>query len=108
MDEFAKVITGEAALLQVKQCRAEARLIRAYAYFNLVRLFGSVPLIDRSMDSQELASKEVSSVADLYKFIYDDLDAGIQDMPESYAGRPMQLLPLINSPLSPISVMHSA
>ena len=88
MDEFAKVITGEAALLQVKQCRAEARLIRAYAYFNLVRLFGSVPLIDRSMDSQELASKEVSSVADLYKFIYDDLDAGIQDMPESYAGMP--------------------
>lgn len=88
MDEFAKVITGEAALLQVKQCRAEARLIRAYAYWNLVRLFGRVPLIDRTMDSKELAAKEVSSVEDLYKFIYADIDAGIQDLPESYVGMP--------------------
>lgn len=88
MAEFEKAVTSDDALKQVKECRAESRLIRAYAYFNLVRLFGSVPLIDRSMDSGALASMEVSSVADLYKFIYDDLDAGIADLPESYVDMP--------------------
>lgn len=88
MDEFLKEITSEDGLRQVEECRAEARLIRAYAYFNLVRIFGSVPLIDRSMDSQQLASMTVSSVSDLYDFIYDDLDAGIAKLPESYVDMP--------------------
>ena len=88
MDEFQKAITSEEGLRQVEECRAEARLIRAYAYFNLVRIFGSVPLIDKSMDSQQLASMTVSSVADLYNFIYADLDAGISTLPESYVDMP--------------------
>ena len=88
MAEFEKAATSDESKQQVKQCRAEARLIRAYAYWNLVRLFGRVPLIDRTMDSKELAAKEVSSVEDLYKFIYADIDAGIQDLPESYVGMP--------------------
>lgn len=88
MAEFEKAATSDESKQQVKVCRAEARLIRAYAYWNLVRLFGRVPLIDRTMDSKELAAKEVSSVEDLYKFIYADIDAGIQDLPESYVGMP--------------------
>ena len=88
MARFEKAATSDEARQEVRECRAEARLIRAYAYFNLVRLFGSVPLIDKTMDSEELASKEVSSVPDLYKFIYSDLDSGIQDLPESYVGMP--------------------
>jgi hypothetical protein len=88
MDKFEEEITSEDGQRQVTECRAEARLIRAYAYWNLVRLFGSVPLIDRTMDSQELANKEVSSVADLYRFIYQDIDAGINDLPESYVDMP--------------------
>ncbi len=88
MAEFEKAATSDEAKQEVQECRAEARLIRAYAYFNLVRLFGRVPLIDRTMDAAELASKEVSSVEDLYKFIYADIDAGIQDLPESYVSMP--------------------
>ena len=88
MDMFQKAITSESGLEQVAQCRAEARLIRAFAYFNLVRAFGSVPLIDRSMSSEELASMGVSSVNQLYDFIYGDLDAAIGLLPESYADMP--------------------
>ncbi len=88
MAEFEKAATSDEAKKQVVECRAEARLIRAYAYWNLVRLFGRVPLIDRTMDSQELAAKEVSSVEDLYKFIYADIDAAIEDLPESYVDMP--------------------
>lgn len=88
MDQFQAAITSEDGLRQVKECRAEAQLIRAYAYFNLVRCFGSVPLIDRSMSSEELAALPVSSVSDLYAFIYRDLDAAIADLPDSYVDMP--------------------
>lgn len=88
MDEFDKAVSSDDAKRQVVECRAEARLIRAWAYFNLVRLFGEVPLIDRTMDSEALASMKVSSVPDLYKFIYSDIDSGIENLPESYVDMP--------------------
>ena len=88
MDKFQEAITSDEGLLQVKECRAEARLIRAYAYFNLVRLFGAVPLIDKTMDAGELAAMQVSTPEELYQFIYKDLDAGIELLPESYSDLP--------------------
>jgi len=84
MDEFKKAITSEDGLLQVAQCRGEAKIIRAFAYFNLVRLFGTVPKIDRTMSASELASTPVSTAEQLYDFIYEDLDAAIAVVPGSY------------------------
>ena len=81
MDKFQEAITSEEGLREVAECRAESRLIRAFAYFNLVRAFGSVPLIDRTMTSEELSSMEVTSVPQLYQFIYADLDAAIATIP---------------------------
>ena len=88
MDRFEEAITSEEGLRQVAECRAESRFIRAFAYFNLVRTFGAVPLIDRTMTSEELASVNVSSVAKVYQFIYEDLDAAIATLPESYVDMP--------------------
>ena len=84
MDLYKAAITSEDGLIQVEQCRAEAKVIRAYAYWNLVRLFGTVPLIDRTMSSTELASMKVSTTEDLYKFIYKDLDDAIEGLPNSF------------------------
>ena len=88
MDRFQESITSEEGLRTVAECRAEGRLIRAWAYFNLVRLFGSVPLIDRSMSSEELAAMEVSPEEAIYRFIYQDLDAAIATLPDSYVDMP--------------------
>ena len=90
MDLFAEAITSESGQQMVAECRGEAKIIRAYAYFNLLRLFGRVPIIDRSMSASELASMQVSSVDSVYDFIYKDLDAAIAVVPEShvdYKGR---------------------
>jgi hypothetical protein len=84
MDLYKEAITSEDGLLQVEQCRGEAKVIRAYAYWNLVRLFGTVPLIDKTMSATDLASVGVSSKADLYKFIYKDLDEAIEVLPNSF------------------------
>ena len=90
MDSFAAAISSEAGLQQVEECRGEARIIRAYAYFNLVRVFGTVPIIDRTMTAAELASAGAASADEVYDFIYGDLDAAIATVPEThtdYKGR---------------------
>jgi hypothetical protein len=90
MDKFKEAISSESGQQTVVECRGEAKIIRAYAYFNLVRLFGRVPIIDRTMTSSELASAPAASTEELYTFIYKDLDDAIEVVPDShtdYKGR---------------------
>lgn len=56
-----------------KQYAGEALFIRAYHYFNLVRLFGGVFLVHTPISPLEAKSINRSSVADTYKFIESDL-----------------------------------
>lgn len=64
---------------------AEARFLRAYYYFNLVRMFGDVPLVDTVLNSEnpqdvEKASTRVAE-ADIYAFIEQDLKAAMEVLP---------------------------
>jgi starch-binding outer membrane protein, SusD/RagB family len=71
---------------QVKiQASAEARFIRGYAYFMLVRLFGRVPKID-TLFSDPAAQNNVpqSSAQDMYTFIESDLSYAAANLPVSW------------------------
>jgi starch-binding outer membrane protein, SusD/RagB family len=62
---------------------AEARFIRAYAYFNLALLWGDVPII---VDSTEIISSPLvprNEVNDVYQFIANDLTFAAQNLPEA-------------------------
>ena len=63
---------------------AEARFLRAFCYFDLIRWFGRVPLIDRTMTAQETAKIPRTPVVDVYKFIIADLEAAIPDLLPAY------------------------
>jgi hypothetical protein len=69
------------------QCAGEAKAIRAYAYFNLVRLFGRVPVIDRTLTSDQLAAKTQESSDSIYRFAEKDLLEAINVLPESYSSQ---------------------
>lgn len=84
MDSFKEAITSEAGLQMVDECRGEAKIIRAYAYFNLGRLFGTVPVINRTMTAMELASVKPSTQDEVFAFACKDLDDAIAVVPESY------------------------
>lgn len=58
---------------QIKQFAGEAMFIRAYHYFNLVRLYGGVFLIHTPVSAAEAKTINRSSVADIYKLIQADL-----------------------------------
>lgn len=91
MTLFREATKNPETLLYIDQCEAEARTIRAYAYFNLTRAFGSVPIVDTLLTSEQLASVKQATAARLYDFIADDLDFAISCLldsyPSSYAGR---------------------
>lgn len=56
-----------------KQLAGEAMFIRAYHYFNLVRLYGGVFLVTTPISPNEAKTRSRSSVADIYKLIEADL-----------------------------------
>jgi len=71
--------------------RAETRFLRGYAYFDLVRTFGAVPLINFKIYNIGDANIEKSTVAQIYTFITEDLTYAAAHLPSSwasnYAGR---------------------
>lgn len=66
------------------QYEAEARFIRAYHYFNLVRLFGPVFIVDRRLDAVSALNYERSAVEAVYEFITADLDFAVANLPAAY------------------------
>jgi starch-binding outer membrane protein, SusD/RagB family len=84
MPLFEAALPNEADKLYTRQCKGEAKVIRAYAYFNLTRLFGRVPIIDTILSSQELSAVNQSSTSELYTFIEKDLKEAIEVLPTSY------------------------
>ncbi len=65
--------------------RAEARFLRAYAYFMLVRNYGRVPIIDTVITkSAAEANVPQSQPAAVYQFIEADLTYAAANLPNSY------------------------
>ena len=91
MPLFREAIQNAETRVQIDRCEAEARTIRAYAYFNLIRAFGRVPIVDSVLTSDQLASLKQSDAQDVYEFIAEDLDYAISVLPvaytSDYAGR---------------------
>ncbi|NIJ45759.1 hypothetical protein FHR24_002230 [Wenyingzhuangia heitensis] len=67
---------------------AEAKFLRAYAYFNLVRLFGDIPLIDRVITPLE-TEMQYTRVASgtVYELIVSDLTTAVEGLDNSYKTR---------------------
>jgi hypothetical protein len=66
------------------QFEGESKFLRAYAYFNLVRLFGDIPLIDRVIDplEKEVQFTRVAS-STIYDLIISDLEVAVANLDNS-------------------------
>jgi len=63
--------------------RAEARFLRAYAYFNMVRFFGRIPLIDKVLPPSQPSAAQVTP-AQIYPFIEADLQYAAINLPPNW------------------------
>jgi len=66
----------------------EAKFVRAYAYFNLVRLFGDIPLVDRTLSPSEIDVQFTRvATASVYDLIVSDLQTAAANLNNSYKTR---------------------
>jgi len=63
-----------------KQYLAEARVLRAYAYYNLIATYGDVPFYTEPVTVDQYKDKRVSKVTVL-DFILSEMDAAGEDLP---------------------------
>lgn len=81
-----------------KEFAAEACFIRAYQYYNLVRLYGGVFLIHEPISPDQAKQTNRSSVADIYKLIVADLEnAAANGSKAKFGAIPSTELGLANS-----------
>ncbi len=64
----------------------EAQFIRALSYFNLVRLWGKVPLVLKAGSTAEARAYIRNEVPDIYAAIEKDLTAAAANLPAAYTG----------------------
>ncbi|MFD2965860.1 RagB/SusD family nutrient uptake outer membrane protein [Sphingobacterium bambusae] len=86
IDEGAAIESpNEATLINI----GEAKFFRAFAYFNLVRAFGEVPLIDHAIVNASDAIKPKSTIAEIYNLIDQDLQDATAALPseKDWGGR---------------------
>ncbi|MNU13682.1 SusD family protein [compost metagenome] len=63
---------------------AEAKMLRAYFYFNLVRIYGGVPIFD-GLPSDKIYTKPRNSATEVYAFIVKDLTEAAAVLPQTYS-----------------------
>ncbi len=61
--------------------QGEARFLRGYSYFMLVRLFGNVPIVDTVLANVSASNVPQSSSAEVYAFIEKDLQFAASTLP---------------------------
>jgi len=87
LDQIKKngsIITNEALRTRLE---AEARFLRALYYFDMVRTFGKVPVIEHAVTATEALNVSRNTVAEVYDFIISDLKFAGDNLPspEQYA-----------------------
>lgn len=68
---------------------AEARFLRAYSYFSMVKRYGGIPLITKAQtisDSPESIKVPRDNEEVIYNFILSEMDAIYNDLPETASG----------------------
>jgi len=63
---------------------AEAKMLRAYFYFNLVRIYGGVPIFD-GLPADGIYTKPRNSASEVYAFIVKDLTEAASVLPQAYS-----------------------
>ena len=75
---------GSAAL--GNRLSAEARFLRAFYYFDLIKYYGKLPIVDHPVSAAEANTIHRSPIADVYAFIIGDLQFAIANLPSTFSG----------------------
>ena len=60
----------------------EAKFLRALYYFDMIRAWGAVPLVDKPLEIAEAYATGRAAASDVYNFIIDDLTFAAENLPD--------------------------
>lgn len=83
LDQLSESLVPDEAMRN--QFEGEAKFLRGLYYFELVRLFGSVPLFDQVATPTEALEIGRTPVTEVYDLIISDLTDAIASLPDSYS-----------------------
>ncbi len=86
MPKYEEALPADSGKLYARQCGGEAKFMRAFAYFQLIRLFGNIYIADRTYTAAEINSLPQVSRTKVYEFIIKDLTEAIDVLPEKFTG----------------------
>ena len=69
---------------------AQARLLRAFLYYQMARIYGDVPLVKYSYDNGSFPTIEKSSQSAVLAYVKDELKKAAQDLPLVYGSKSNQ------------------
>lgn len=84
-DDYKLDINYQQEMYQYNNYQFEARFLRAYYYFMLLRQYGDVPLITKTMTADEANIQPRTSAEEIFKFIDDECVAIKDTITEDYA-----------------------
>ncbi len=64
----------------------EAKFLRAYFHFELVKRYGGIPILDKTLSREEAPLVERQSIDSCFRFIFNDCDSAIARLPNAYTG----------------------
>jgi len=68
-------------IAEINRWRFEARFLRAFFYMELVKRYGGVPILTRSLSEQDVAGVQRNSLEQCIKFISDECDSAAAVLP---------------------------
>ena len=86
LDQLAKNATNAGSAALANRLTAEARFLRAYYYFDLIRYYGKLPVIDHPVTAAEATKIPRSPVKDVYALVIADLQFAMANLPANYSG----------------------
>ena len=82
LDQLNEELVPDAATFE--RLMGEAKFLRAFFYFDLVRTYGKVPVFDRVYTPTETLEIPRAPVAEVYELILADLTEAVNLLPSSY------------------------
>ena len=86
LDAFKTDLTTlQLKLAEIGRWRYEARFLRAFYYFELLKRYGGVPLITRTLSEADIPTTKRASLEQCIQFITEECDSAAANLPLSYA-----------------------
>ena len=86
LEQITKNPTAVGTAALATRLTAEARFLRAFFYFDLIKYYGKLPIIDHPVVASEAITISRSPVAEVYAFIIADLQYAAANLPANFSG----------------------